>query len=219
MELKGKRIAFIGDSITYGYGPEHPENVYWRRIGALTGADVLGYGVGGTRIAQQKVAIPNEPWTEETFVMRARTMPDDLDAIVIFGGTNDFGTGDAPLGNMESRDPFTFYGACHDLLIYLLTRYPGKPIVIMTPTHRLSESDDTYNELGVRRFGKLQVYVDALREVAQYYGIPVVDLFRECPMQPKVESLRQMYMPDGLHPNDAGHELIARMLLNKLQTL
>ena len=219
MELNGKKIAFLGDSITEGYGPEKPENVYWRRIGACTGAEVLGYGVGGTRIARQKVAIPNDPWTEETFAQRAETMPDDLDAIVIFGGTNDFGTGDAPLGNMDSRDVYSFYGACHQLLEYLLTRYTGKPIVVMTPLHRLSESDDTYNELGLRRFGKLQVYVDALREVAAYYGIPVVDLFRECPIQPKVEAVRRMFMPDGLHPNDAGHELIARLLLNKLRAL
>jgi lysophospholipase L1-like esterase len=31
-------------------------------------------------------------------------------------------------------------------------------------------------------------------------------------MQPRLEALREKYMPDGLHPNDAGHALMAQRL-------
>ena len=35
-------------------------------------------------------------------------MDSDADVVVVFGGTNDFGHGDAKLGTFESRDPYTF---------------------------------------------------------------------------------------------------------------
>ncbi len=38
-------------------------------------------------------------------------MDNDADIIIVFGGTNDFGNGDAPFGEMSDRTPYTFYGA------------------------------------------------------------------------------------------------------------
>lgn len=37
-------------------------------------------------------------------------MDNDADIIIVFGGTNDFGNGDAPFGEMSDRTPYTFYG-------------------------------------------------------------------------------------------------------------
>ncbi len=48
MELKGKKIAFLGDSITEGVGVADMENVYWNRIAKATGAQSYGYGISGT---------------------------------------------------------------------------------------------------------------------------------------------------------------------------
>ena len=62
-------------------------------------------------------------------------------------------------------------------------------------------------------------YVEIIREVAGYYGIPVLDLHRVSGMQPAVQTLRERYMPDGLHPNDAGHALICSRLKGFLETL
>ena len=53
MELNGKKIAFLGDSITEGAGVACPENIFWNRIARQTGAQCFGYGIGGTRIADQ----------------------------------------------------------------------------------------------------------------------------------------------------------------------
>lgn len=50
----------------------------------------------------------------------------------------------------------------------------------------------------------------AIREVCGYYGIKVVDLFNECPINPIVHSNRESLIPDGTHPTPKGHELIAR---------
>lgn len=45
MELKNKKIAFLGDSITYGVGTTAPEKVYWKIVEAETGAICKGHGV------------------------------------------------------------------------------------------------------------------------------------------------------------------------------
>lgn len=32
MELQGKKIVFLGDSITEGIGVKNPDNIYWKRF-------------------------------------------------------------------------------------------------------------------------------------------------------------------------------------------
>ena len=68
-------------------------------------------------------------------------MQKTADAIIVFGGTNDYGHGDAPLGTPQDRTPKTFYGALHTLILYLLNAYPTAQIVILTPLHRVAEAD------------------------------------------------------------------------------
>lgn len=220
MELKEKRIAFLGDSITEGCGVSDKNNTFWKVLGRMTGAEVYGYGIGGTRIALQQIPTP-EPnrHKDQYFASRVDSMIPDADVVVIFGGTNDFGDGDAAMGCMEDRREDTFYGAYHLLIEKLYARYPGAQIVIMTPLHRMSEDETDYNELGVRRMGTLADYVDAIKEIGTYYGIPVMDAFRTSGMQPRFAPLRERYMPDGLHPNDAGHELLAKRLYGFLSAL
>ena len=55
MELNGKKINFLGDSITFGHGVADPENIYCNRIGKKYGATVRNYGISGTRFARQHV--------------------------------------------------------------------------------------------------------------------------------------------------------------------
>ena len=219
MELKGKKIVFLGDSITEGVGTSHISHVYWNVIGQRTGAEVHGYGISGTRIAPQRFPTVERPWEDQYFASRVDEMEPDADVVVVFGGTNDFGHGDAALGTITDRTNDSFYGACHLLIQKIIERYPYAKVVVMTPMHRISEDETLYNEHGIRRMGSLQTYVDAIRYVADFYGLPVVDLYRNCPIQPRVELMRKLYMPDGLHPNDAGNMLIADCLQTVLESL
>ena len=217
MELKGKKINFLGDSITFGSGVADPENIFWNVIARENGAVCRGYGIGGTRIARKRVPSA-DPVFDQDFVSSVETMDPDADAVVVLGGTNDFGHGDAPIGRMEDRSPYTFYGAMHLLCQALLTRYPNAKLVIMTPLHRLSE-DVTVNEIGLPLSTNLEGFVEIEKEVARYYGIPVLDAFAMSGMQPKVPVIQQMFMPDGLHPNDAGHKKMAELLTGFLRAL
>jgi len=52
-------------------------------------------------------------------------------------------------------------------------------------------------------------YVRIIREVAEKYSLPVLDLFRTSGIYPTVQTVRDAYLPDGLHPNDLGHAKLA----------
>lgn len=108
MKLQGIKANFLGDSITEGYGAENQEyHIYWQRLRDNCGlAQARGYGISGTRIAVQHWK--ENPKHDQDFISRVDLMDEDADLIVVFGGTNDYDHGDAPLGNI-SRLPLDFY--------------------------------------------------------------------------------------------------------------
>lgn len=217
MELMNKRIAFLGDSITEGYMVDDISNVYWNILARDTGAQCFGYGVGGSRFALQRV--PSEcPQHDMYFASRIEGMITDADIVVVFGGTNDFGCGDAPFGNFDDRTEETFCGAFHCLLQKLIARHPRAQLVVMTPLHRLNEND-YINSWGIRTVAPLRQYVDTIIDICAYYSVPVLDLYRVSGLQPAVPIVQELYMPDGLHPNAAGQKLIADKLRGFLNML
>lgn len=212
MELKGLTINFLGDSITYGSGTTDVENkTFLALLGKNEGATVRNYGVGGSRIARQ-FGITEFEGAERDFIMREEEMERDADIVVVFGGTNDFGHGNAHFGTMSDRNEYTFYGAMHTLIQNLMAHNPTATIVFMTPLHRSEEGAHDGNPC-------LREYRNAIIEVCEYYSIPVLDLYSVGGMQPLVEIQKTTYMPDGLHPNDAGHEIICSRLTNFLKSL
>ena len=209
MELKGKKINFLGDSITEGVGASEYARCYVEQFAAATGAVCRNYGISGTRIARRRVPYSN-PNFDRDYPSRVPEMDPDADLIVVFGGTNDFGHGDAPLGEMSDRTVWTYYGALHVLCTTLIEKYPTCPIVILTPLHREDEEAQT---------PILKSFVDATRQVAEYYSLPVLDLWANYGIQPRVPVMKATYVPDGLHPNDAGHKILANKLQKFLEQL
>ncbi len=213
MKLKDKKMNVIGDSITEGVGVSCTENIYMNVIGAREDlAAVRNYGISGTRIAPQS----DDP--NRSFVERFDKMDDDADIIVVFGGTNDFGHGSALIGTPEDRTPETFYGACHVLFEGLIKKYPLATIVVMTPVQRSWGAD--LDRIDSRRANAtLLDFSNILKEVAMYYALPVLDLYAMSGIHPQIECNRENFCPDGLHPNDKGHELIASRLTGFLKSL
>lgn len=216
MELKGTKINFLGDSITEGAGTSSHDKMFTMLIEREYGAICQNYGIGGTRIARQKT--PTEEKWDRDFISRVPEMDNDADIVVVFGGTNDFGHGDAPLGTMNDRTPYTFYGALHCLYTALTEKYPDVPVVILTPLHRWNE-DCPKGDNKPEPVGTLKEYVNIIREVAEYYSFPVLDLYKESGLQPKVPVIQQKYVPDGLHPNDDGNAILAHKIARFLETL
>lgn len=223
MELEGKIINFLGDSITEGAGVADPANVFPARLARMCRLkEARNYGIGGTRIAHQDEIgthpAGNAVWNQD-FCQRALEMDANADAVVVFGGTNDFGHGDRSIGSFADRTPETFYGAVHTLMRTLIERYPGKPLVFLTPLHRLNEDNPRGDGYKVRPVGILNDYVDIIKECAAFYALPVLDLHAMSGLQPRVECIQKQFMPDGLHPNDAGHAILADRIAAFLRAL
>ena len=136
MKTEGLKINFLGDSITYGSGSSCEENIYHQVLKReLSLAVVRNYGIGGTRFALQKGTSKrpkNNAEDVNSFSERFDKMSDDADVVFVFGGTNDYGHGDAPIGTPADRTPDTFYGACHYLMSGTINKFPEARIVIMT---------------------------------------------------------------------------------------
>lgn len=209
MRLEGKKVWFLGDSITEGVGASCDETRFTEVLcrNARLG-EIRNYGVSGTRIArQQKVCGESEFMDLNSFSERYGQMEDGADVIVVFGGTNDYGHGDASFGSFEDRTMDTYCGALHYLMSGLIKKYPTTVILFMTPIHREGENiENESNHL------PLKAYVDKLRETAEYYSLPVLDLYASGGIVPDIPAQKEALCPDGLHPNDAGNAVIAARL-------
>ena len=218
MNLKGATVNFLGDSITEGVGASTPDRCYVEVLAREFGLKKANnYGVSGSRIARQ-IVVTEEPHDRD-FCMRVNEMDDDADAVVVFGGTNDYGHGEAPLGVPSDRTPETFWGACHYMMDALQTRYVGKPILILSPLHRTDEDNPLGDGRKPRSVAPLKVYREILINVAQYYALPVLDLYSVSGIQPEHPICGARLMPDGLHPSDEGHAILARKIGLFLQIL
>lgn len=203
MELSGKKINFLGDSITAGCIAENNFGYVERMGERYSLAAARNYGISGTRIARQQV--PSEiPEFDAYFASRVPEMDQDADIVVVFGGTNDHGHGDAPLGAFGDTTVDTFYGACRCLYEALLERFPKSVIVVLTPLHRAEEMIPK----GAGGW-LLRDYVNAIRETAESFRLPVLDLFETSAIHAEDPSVAAVLAPDGLHPNDAGHDVLA----------
>ena len=213
MELKDARIAFLGDSITQGVGVKDYTDSYVSVFEKISGAKADNFGVSATRIGRRIVPHPTPSWND-SFLDRAERMTGDYDVIVVFGGTNDYANPNpTPLGNIASDDEHTFYGALKSLMEKLIQAHPTATVVFATPIHRAAERN--YGIEGLT----LEDYVNAVKEVAAIYSIPVIDLWRTAGIQAKVESTMKVYLLDGLHPNQTGHRRIAERIYQFLKSL
>ena len=205
MKLENLKINFLGDSITFGYGVSSQDETFHQIIKREYGLkEAYNCGISGTRIAKQ--TNPSEHQCDLYYGLRAKVMPRDVDAIVVFGGTNDFGHGDAQFGDIDGTDIYTFYGALNNLIFSLKEDYPNSKIIFMTPLRRTTEDVKNSN-------GKILAdYVDAIIEVSNKHNLPVIDLFRSDIFDPNDATK----VPDGLHPNKEGHIIMADYIAKKL---
>ncbi|MBQ7383438.1 MAG: SGNH/GDSL hydrolase family protein [Clostridia bacterium] len=225
MNLEGKVINILGDSITEGSGVSDIENCrYDNRLKALLGLKAVNnYGIGGTRLAHQ--TIPSEkPRYDQCFCGRAYEMDKNADAVVVYGGVNDYLHGDAPIGSEGDKTPATFYGAVYFLMNFLKENYPDKPIVFMTPAHcyRVDYGHDYEPSTNYKKKPDalpLKGYVDIIEQMGAKMGIPVLNLYDKLGINPNEPDDSAKYTTDGLHFNDLGHEFIAELLADFLKTI
>ena len=210
-KYKGKTMAVLGDSITYGYGTDKQ---YWKYIEErLELTHVYNYGINGSTIANGSAPM----WTRIDNIA-------STDILLVFGGTNDFGYMPDQIGEQYTIvdgvrtlnfDANTFYGGLNQLFGKLVTNHYNKKLIILTPIHRQNfeaqPNDRTANSLGLY----LDQYVEAIKNVGKFFGLEITDLYSEFKYYPYIDAIRTTYFTDGLHPNAAGHEKLADIIIEK----
>jgi lysophospholipase L1-like esterase len=214
-QWSGKTMNIIGDSITAGLLLTDPVNSNYAQLVANTlNMTCNNYGISSSQIAVYETT----PETRDPMVVRYVNMSDDADLIIVAGGTNDFQYALCPFGDFSSRSSYDFYGAMHNLCVGLIEKYPGKNILFMTPIHR--SQDLIVEPENTNANGKtLLDYCNAIKQVCARYGIPVLDMYSECTLNPHIESQKTTYVPDGTHPNEDGHIIMSKRLTGYLRSL
>ena len=201
MKLQGLKLNCLGDSITQGAGAYPAENCFVSLLRSRYGIDARNYGIGGARIAPQHKKRAGCLYDYVDYCTRVPDMAGDADLIFVFGGTNDYGHGDAPLGKTDDTDDTTFCGACRVMFDRLSQCYPGVPVMVLLPLQRTR--GEGANQKSDGKAYCLEQYVDALRTIAAEKGCAIMDLYTNDPHLP---------LCDGLHPDNEGHSLLADLI-------
>lgn len=195
-QWNGARVAFLGDSITDARQIGTTNDVYWHMLETILGIKPYVYGISGHRMNQ--IIGQGERLELEH--------GQDLDAIIVFIGTNDY-NGSVPLGEwysysyektlvsnrLEGRgelvrrhrelvyDDATFRGRANTTVRWLKTHYPDKQIIFLTPIHRGFATFGEGNVQPPESFSNacglfIEDYIRAVREIADVWAVPVIDL-------------------------------------------
>lgn len=220
--FEGKTILFNGDSITIGTGLTPTTLAYPYLVCKELNAKIINNAIGGSTLASNP---SNE--TRNPLILRYDSEVSDevaqtVDLVYIAIGTNDWAYQYTPVGTMEDRVTTTFYGALHLLCQGLLNKYAGKPIIFATPIkRRVLETHTTPTEY-LRNGKTLKEYGEIIKEVCDFYSIPVLDMYSECCLMPFIDEQRNLYFQEtsgAVHPNSEGAKIMARRVIAGLRSI
>lgn len=211
--MRKMKINFLGDSITEGSLATRYEKTFVFLVGEKGGYLTRNYGIGGTRFAKQRTPSKEKKY-DRYFASRIEEMDRDADFVFVFGGTNDYGHGDAPFGEIGDQTPDTFYGAVADLIQQLLKHYRKEQIIFIPPLYRIKEDSPWGDGSRKSPCPPLSEYRKAISAVVGSFGIRVFDIKDEIGKAEKNPLIK-----DGLHPNDKGHEKIADLIVDYIKTV
>lgn len=235
-QWQGKRVAYLGDSMTQK-SKDGTNTLYWEYLAELLGIEPYVYGISGNQwegIYKQALKLKEEKGTA-------------VDAILIFAGTNDYNH-DIPLGKFYNEttketnhngdivsrkyrsfieNDSTFCGRINKVFTFLKTNFPDQQIIIMTPVHRgyakfsdknVQPEESFANERGLY----LDSYVDALKQAAIYWSVPLIDLYSLSGLYPLANSQVKYFNnadTDRLHLNTLGNYRLAKTIQYQMLTL
>lgn len=192
-----KKVVFFGDSITQaGVQPKGYITMMRNMLEqqGINNYELIGAGIGGNKVYDLYLRMEED------------VLGKSPDIVVVYVGVNDvwhkktYGTG-------TDADKFEkFYRA-----IILKLQASGAKVIVCTPA-AIGEKKDYSNELD----GDLNKYSNIIRSMTADLNIPLVDL-RKAFMDYEVANNtanadKGLLTTDGVHLNDAGNEMVARLM-------
>jgi len=240
-KLYGKTIAFVGDSIT---STDYVLPCWPQIIAARTNCTALDYGISATTLAHDPDTHLNDyhfghldpeeigydaddpsTWTTGNCVCeRWRKVSQTADAVVVMCGTNDWHT---PRGEYNSTDTTTFFGGLNVLILGLLDRFPGKPIVICTMMQYGTDYNQTnyvdlrnriINVLPVTSVMSVRERAECIKMKCEQYGIYCCDVFDKSGIN-GADTNKVYYRGSGdiTHPSAYGQAHLANIIQSALE--
>ena len=206
--LSGKKITFLGDSITAGVGASATNKRYTTVLANSLGMTENNMGISGTVLATGG--------HRSSRINDIKSISLDSDYVGILLGINDFdqcrnneSSEYYCLGTFESKDTSTIYGALHVYCQELIKRFREQDtkIFFMTPVitswNNSIGGTKNWDQTKLNACGySLPDLVKAIKEVTAYYGIVTLDLNQ-------LSGVTSSDFSDGIHPNDSGMQKMA----------
>lgn len=202
-KLKGKTWVFFGDSITEGVGTKNPSlESYPSRIRDKYSINIINKAIAGAS------------WQEDgqydnicVLTQIKNTDLNNVDFCTIFAGTNDFGRGALPIGNIDDTCTNTLHGAINNAIKMIIEKKQDIKIGIITPMwrQRLSADDNKDSDFNDINGKYLRDYVNAVIESAKYNHVPVLNMYENCGIN---KYNYNIFLADGLHCNPKGYDEI-----------
>ena len=212
--LKGKTVQFFGDSITEKNF--RTKKNYHEYMAEMSGIKTIVNGVSGTGWRT-----PNGSGSGRPIHERITQVSANADYVCIFAGTNDFGQTGLPfvMGTINDTNPSeSFYGAVDYTIKKAIQIKKNTKLFTITPIQR--KDGFSPNDKGVT----LEQVAEAIKKVSQKYGIPCFDAYYQNNLNVWDAESEKYYFtaegqpsPDGLHPNDEGHKVLAVKFLEFLK--
>ncbi len=210
---KYKTMNILGDSITWGYNPNTGEQIEKNYSillkERLNLKELRNYGINSSTLADNKISY-------EPMCNRYKNMDDNADIVAIFGGTNDYGREDfeVQLGKINDLGTATIYGALNNMCIGLKQKYPNSVIFFITPIQRayIDRGCNFKYATNIKNRLKysLEDVANAIKEVCKKNNILVFDLYNNCDINTIEDCIK--YIPDGLHPTEEYHKILANKI-------
>lgn len=190
-ELKGIRVACIGDSNTEGAGASDVFTQSWPiQMRDFLGEEYYTENLGVSGATLMKLPDPWGAWTNDVSECYSHTKLFNPDVILIALGTNDSKT-----GYWGTRD----FQADYTELIEEFRNYPSQPEIYMITPIKAFENGYGISDDNIRNG-----VIPAINELSKNLMVPVIDWYAE------TASLTQANdIPDGVHANDATLRIMA----------
>ncbi|MBQ0047824.1 MAG: SGNH/GDSL hydrolase family protein [Prevotellaceae bacterium] len=237
---QGKRVAYFGDSIT---DPRNngSKQKYWSFLQDWLNITPYVYAVSGRQwndIPRQTNQLHTEHADSVDAILIFMGTNDYNNGVPIGQWYNEkdeevmYGHGEPKKLTPRKRQYLcmtdsTYCGRINIAMAKLKSEYSDKQIVLLTPIHRAQFhandknwqcTEDYTNQCGIY----LKEYIDAVKEAGYVWSVPVIDMNALCGLHPMTDEHGKFFHnadTDRLHPNDLGHERMAKVLMYQLLAL